>query len=73
MGNAVWQGTGLGSLEARDLGSNPSVGIHPETPSSSLSLHLCICKMVMMVRRHFFRIIVRFREIPCEDLARVRT
>lgn len=66
-------GDRTGESGARDLGTNPSFGVHPETLSSSLSLYLCICKMVIMVIRQFFRAIMRFREIPCEDLARVRT
>lgn len=66
-------GDRIGESGGQSPGSNPSFGIHPETLSSSLSLYLCICKMVIMMIRHFFRVIVRFREIPCEDLARVRT
>lgn len=66
MGNAVWQGTGLGSLEARDLGSNPSFVTYLLRLSSSQSLYLCIYKMVRMVIRH--RLVgssCRFREMLC--------
>lgn len=66
MGNAVWHGAGFGSLEATDLGSNPSLSLtHGDSVQLSEPLSLHLHMVVMVIRPCLIGSLCRFREVLC--------